>query len=150
MGEVSAAAEADGVEAGMPLCEALARCPSLRLVPSDPVGVAERWDRLLERLEGIGAAVESERPGEAFFEVDGLLGIHGGDLEGVIAAAGRRRGRGSGSRSPPIASPPSSPPAARRSSPAARSAGSSPRCRSRRLRPGSARTSRRRGSWSGP
>ena len=87
VGEVSAAAEADGVEAGMPLSEALARCPSLRLVPSDPVGVAERWDRLLERLEGIGAAVESERPGEAFFEVDGLLGIHGGALEGVIAAA---------------------------------------------------------------
>ena len=87
MGEVSAAAEADGVEAGMPLGEALARCPSLRLVPPDPVGVAERWDRLLERLEGIGAAVESERPGEAFFEVDGLRGIHGGDLEGVLAAA---------------------------------------------------------------
>ena len=87
VGEVSVAAVADGVEAGMPLSEALARCPSLRLVPSDPVGVAERWDRLLERLEGIGAAVESERPGEAFFEVDGLLGIHGGALEGVIAAA---------------------------------------------------------------
>ena len=86
VGEASAAATADGVEAGMPLSEALARCPSLRLVPSDPVGVAERWDRLLERLEGIGAAVESERPGEAFFEVDGLLGIHGGDLEGVVAA----------------------------------------------------------------
>src|SRR5262249_55240662 len=30
VGEVSAAAEADGVEAGMPLGEALARCPSLR------------------------------------------------------------------------------------------------------------------------
>jgi protein ImuB len=71
----------------MALGEALARCPSLRLVPSDPVGVAERWDRLLERLEGIGAAVESERPGEAFFEVDGLLGIHGGAIDGVVAAA---------------------------------------------------------------
>jgi protein ImuB len=89
VGEVSAAAEADGVEAGMPLGEALARCPSLRLLPSDPVGVAERWDRLLEGLEGIGAAVESERPGEAFFEVDGLLGIHGGALEGVVVAARR-------------------------------------------------------------
>jgi protein ImuB len=87
VGEVSGAAEADGVEAGMALGEALARCPSLRLVPSDPVGVAERWDRLLERLEGIGAAVESERPGEAFFEVDGLLGIHGGAIDGVVAAA---------------------------------------------------------------
>jgi protein ImuB len=87
VGEVSRAAEADGVEAGMPLSEALARCPSLGLVPSDPVGVAERWDLLLERLEGIGAAVESERPGEAFFEVDGLLGIHGGEAAGVVAAA---------------------------------------------------------------
>ncbi len=89
VGEVSPAAEADGVEAGMALGEALARCPSLRLVPSDPVGVAERWDRLLERLEGIGAAVESERPGEAFFEIDGLLGIHGGALDCVVAAARR-------------------------------------------------------------
>jgi protein ImuB len=87
VGEVSRAAEADGVEAGMAIGEALARCPSLGLVPSDPVGVAERWDRLLERLEGIGAAVESERPGEAFFEVDGLLGIHGGTVEGVLATA---------------------------------------------------------------
>ncbi len=87
VGEVSHAAEVTGVEAGMPLGEALARCPSLRLVPADPVGVAERWDRLLERLEGIGAAVESERPGEAFFEVDGLLGIHGGAVDGVLAAA---------------------------------------------------------------
>jgi protein ImuB len=87
VGEVSGAAEADGVEAGMLLSEALARCPSLLLVPADPVGVAERWDRLIERLEGIGAAVEPGRPGEAFFEVDGLLGIHGGALEGVLAAA---------------------------------------------------------------
>jgi nucleotidyltransferase/DNA polymerase involved in DNA repair len=87
VGEVSGAAEADGVEAGMPLGEALARCPSLRLIPSDPARVAERWDRLLGRLEGIGAAVESERPGEAFFAVDGLLGIHGGAVAGVIAAA---------------------------------------------------------------
>jgi protein ImuB len=89
VGEVSRAAEADGVHAGMPLGEALARCPSLRLIPSDPAAVAELWDGLLERLEGIGAAVESERPGEAFFTVDGLLGIHGGALDGVIAAARR-------------------------------------------------------------
>jgi protein ImuB len=71
----------------MPLGEALARCPALRLVRSDPAAVAELWDGLLARLEGIGAAVESERPGEAFFEVDGLLGIHGGAVDGVIAAA---------------------------------------------------------------
>src|SRR5262245_45409948 len=67
VGEAAAAAEAVGVEPGMPLSEALARCPALRLVPPDPVGVAERWDGVLEGIEGIGAAVESERPGEAFF-----------------------------------------------------------------------------------
>lgn len=38
-------------------------------------------------LEAIGAGVESTRPGEAFFAVDGLRGIHGGDRAGVVAAA---------------------------------------------------------------
>lgn len=87
VGEVSRAAEANGVHAGMRLGEALARCPSLRLIPPDPARVAELWDGLLGRLEGIGASVESERPGEAFFAVDGLRGIHGGEVAGVIEAA---------------------------------------------------------------
>jgi protein ImuB len=42
---------------------------------------------MVRRLEAIGAAVESERAGEAFFAVDGLRGIHGGDSAGVLAAA---------------------------------------------------------------
>jgi protein ImuB len=41
---------------------------------------------MVRRLESIGAAVESERAGEAFFAVDGLRGIHGGDSTGVLAA----------------------------------------------------------------
>lgn len=45
------------------------------------------WERLLRGLEGIGAAVESDRPGEAFFGVTGLQGIHGGDVTGVRRAA---------------------------------------------------------------
>jgi protein ImuB len=49
---------------------------------------------MVARLEGIGAAVESERPGEAFFAVDGLRGIHGGDSAGVLAAARRALGGG--------------------------------------------------------
>jgi protein ImuB len=48
---------------------------------------AGRWEGLLGRLEGIGAEVESERAGEAFFAVDGLRGIHGGEVGGVLAAA---------------------------------------------------------------
>jgi len=66
--------------------EALACCPDLALLAPDPEGAARLWEDVLERLEGIGAAIESERPGEAFFEVDGLRGIHGG-VEGVAAAA---------------------------------------------------------------
>jgi protein ImuB len=87
VGEASPAAEAFGVRAGTPLGEALARCPSLTLVPPDPAGVADRWERLLVRLESIGAAVEPERPGLACFAARGLLRLHGGSLERVLAAA---------------------------------------------------------------
>jgi nucleotidyltransferase/DNA polymerase involved in DNA repair len=88
IGEASAAAEAYGVRAGLRLGEALARCPTLRLVAPDPAGVADEWDRLLGALEGIGAAVEPGRPGAAWFDARGLRTIHGG-LEGVITAARR-------------------------------------------------------------
>jgi len=89
IGEASAAAEAYGVRAGLRLGEALARCPALRLLPPDPAGVADEWDRLVGALEGIGAAVESGRPGLAWFEAQGLRNLHGGSLEGVIAATRR-------------------------------------------------------------
>jgi len=89
IGEVSLAAEAFGVRAGMRLGEALARCPRLALVPPDPVGVSGAWEKLLGRLEAIGAAVESERPGLAYFEEEGLRRIYGGAEEDVIAAARR-------------------------------------------------------------
>jgi protein ImuB len=49
--------------------------------------VEDVWEEELRRLEGIGAALESERPGEAFFVLDGLRGIHGGERAGVLAAA---------------------------------------------------------------
>jgi protein ImuB len=38
-------------------------------------------------LEGIGAAVETERSGEIFFSVGGLRGLYGGDVAGVVAVA---------------------------------------------------------------
>jgi protein ImuB len=92
IGEVSAAAEAHGVHAGLRLGEALARCPTLRLIPPDPAGVADEWDRLLTTLEGIGAAVETGRPGLAWFDARGLKNLYGGSVEGVIAAARRALG----------------------------------------------------------
>ena len=93
VGEVTPAAEAFGVTAGMRVGEALARCPELRLVPPDPDTVRVRWSGVLDRLERIGAAPESDRAGEAHFEADGLYGIHGGHLEGVLTAARRALGR---------------------------------------------------------
>lgn len=98
VGEVSIAAEAFGVHAGMRLGEALARCPKLTLVPPDPAGVADMWERLLVRLESVGAAVEPERPGLVCFDARGLLRLHGGRtlvtnegerVKGVLAAARR-------------------------------------------------------------
>jgi nucleotidyltransferase/DNA polymerase involved in DNA repair len=86
VGEVSLAAEAFGIHPGMRLGEALSRCPELSLVPPDPAGVAELWERLLVRLESVGAAVEPERPGLACFDARGLLALHGG-TEGVLRAA---------------------------------------------------------------
>jgi nucleotidyltransferase/DNA polymerase involved in DNA repair len=86
VGEVSLAAEAFGVHPGMRLGEALARCPQLTLVPPDPAGVADLWERLLVRLESMGAAVEPERPGLVCFDARGLLRLHGG-TDGVLRAA---------------------------------------------------------------
>lgn len=59
--------------------------PELAL--ADPVEAGELTERLVQGLEGIGAAVESERVGEACFAVDGLRGIHGGETAGVLEAA---------------------------------------------------------------
>lgn len=88
VGEVSGAAEAVGVRCGMALGEALARCPELVLVPADPVRAAEVWEGALLALESIGAAVEPARAGLAYFETDGLRGMHGGD--GAAIAVARR------------------------------------------------------------
>jgi protein ImuB len=60
--------------------------PGRHVLP-DPVAVAEGTEAMVRRLEKIGAGVESERAGEAFFAVDGLRGIHGNGSAGVIAAA---------------------------------------------------------------
>ncbi len=86
VGEVSQAAEAFGIHPGMRLGEALARCPRLALVPPDPVGVADAWERVVVALETIGAAVETGRPGLACFDARGLRRLHGGSLDGVVAA----------------------------------------------------------------
>jgi protein ImuB len=86
VGAVSGAAEAFGIHDGMRLGEALARCPGLGLVAPDSERSAEAWEQALGRLEAIGAAVESDRAGEAFFEVEGLRPLWG-NVEGVLGRA---------------------------------------------------------------
>ena len=94
VGEASPRAEAFGVACGMRVGEALGRCPELGLVAPDPERVRALWDGVLDQLERIGAGVESERPGSAFFDEAGLRGIHGGSLDGVLRAARRVAGGG--------------------------------------------------------
>ncbi|HET9719832.1 MAG TPA: hypothetical protein VFP55_07130 [Solirubrobacteraceae bacterium] len=89
VGEVSPAAGAFGIHPGMRLGEALSRCPRLVLVPPDPAGVADFWERKLAALEAIGAAVEPGQPGLACFDARGLLRLHGGQLTDVLRSARR-------------------------------------------------------------
>jgi protein ImuB len=91
IGEVTESAEGFGLRPGMRLGEALSRCPELALVPPDPERAERSWEEALRRLEGIGAEVESDRAGEAFFEAGGLSGLWGG-LEGVLRRARRELG----------------------------------------------------------
>ncbi len=100
IGEVTAAAERFGLRAGMRMGEALSRCPELALIPPDPERAERFWEEALRRLEGIGAAVESDRAGEAFFEAGGLAGLWGG-IEGVLGQAGRGLGASAQSWSRP-------------------------------------------------
>ncbi|HUA11102.1 MAG TPA: hypothetical protein VMA83_03775 [Solirubrobacteraceae bacterium] len=92
IGEVSGAAEAQGVERGMALGEAIARCPGLELVPGDPGAVQREWERALAALEGVGAAVEPGAPGTVYLNSDGLHAMYGG-VRGVIAVLRRALAR---------------------------------------------------------
>jgi protein ImuB len=56
-----------------------------RVALADPVAAAELTEAAARALEGVGAAVETERAGEAFFAVGGLRGLYGG-----VTAAARR------------------------------------------------------------
>jgi protein ImuB len=90
VGAVSPAAEAFGIVPGTPVGEALSRCSDLRLVAPDPEAARAYWNEILDSLEGLGAVVESDDPGVAWFDAGGIQGLHGGRVEDVMAV-GRRR-----------------------------------------------------------
>jgi protein ImuB len=58
-----------------------------RQLLDDPVAAAELTEAMARALEGVGAAVETERSGEIFFAVGGLRGLYGGDVTGVRSVA---------------------------------------------------------------
>jgi nucleotidyltransferase/DNA polymerase involved in DNA repair len=86
LGSVTAAAEAKGVRPGMRLGEALATCPSLVLVESDPATAEQAWEEILRRLEDAGFAVEPVEPGTVLFETCGVERLYGG-LEPALKRA---------------------------------------------------------------
>ena len=94
IGETSAAAEAYGVRAGLRLGEALARCPTLRLVAPDPAGVADAWERDRRRAGGDrrGGRVRAA-PASPGSTRAACAACTAGDVEGVIAAGRAPRAR---------------------------------------------------------
>jgi protein ImuB len=86
VGAVTAAAEAQGVHAGMRLGEALAMCPGLVLVEQDPATAEHAWEEILQRLEDRGFAVEPIERGCVYFETNGVERLYGG-LEPALKRA---------------------------------------------------------------
>jgi len=70
----------------MRLGEALAMCPSLALVESDPAAAELEWEGILRRLEDAGFDVEPAALGCAYFETRGVERLYGG-LEGALRRA---------------------------------------------------------------
>ncbi len=78
VGEPSAAASTAGVREGMRISEALALCPGLALLPSDPIIVSSANERLLERIEALGIPVEPAGPGRALLATEPVELLYGG------------------------------------------------------------------------
>ncbi|MSO57592.1 MAG: hypothetical protein EXQ77_00955 [Thermoleophilia bacterium] len=86
VGAVTQAAEALGVRSGMSLGEALATCPRLELIESDPAAVEREWEAILRRLEDTGFAVEPVEPGTVVFETAGVERLYGGVEAALVRA----------------------------------------------------------------
>jgi protein ImuB len=78
IGLCTPAAEAQGVGPGLRVGEALARCPRLDLVVPDPDAAAQALERIVERLEADGFAVEPIGLDGAAFDARGTMRLHGG------------------------------------------------------------------------
>jgi len=75
--EVSREAEQEGVAVGMPVEDARRLCPSLRLVPPDPLRVRRADQRLIEVMARFAPVWEPVRPGHLFLDLTGTTRLFG-------------------------------------------------------------------------
>lgn len=95
IGQVSGVAEAHGVTAGMPLAQALALCPSLRLLPANPVAANQRWEQLIQALESLGAKVDASGPiGTLWFSLRVVHRLFSNSTEETLKAIRQKLGIG--------------------------------------------------------
>lgn len=78
-------ASATGVQLGMPLSEALARCPQAALLEPDHSLYAAHFDALLDALGHVSPLVEPDPPDAAYVGLDGLELLYQGE-EGLLQA----------------------------------------------------------------
>jgi nucleotidyltransferase/DNA polymerase involved in DNA repair len=76
---LDASVEAEQATAGMPLQEAIARCPDAVLVEPDHTRYHTAFEAVLDGLNRCSPVVEGERLGLAYVGLDGLEGLYGGE-----------------------------------------------------------------------
>jgi DNA polymerase-4 len=74
---VSAEARADGVREGMPVYQARRLCPSLMLIPPDPLLAARAMENLLRLAGRYSPTWEAAAPGRLYLDLTGSGRLHG-------------------------------------------------------------------------
>jgi len=83
--ECSPEAEGQGVRRGMSLREARAFCREALFIEAHPALYRDRYEQMLDALEGISPVVEEAEPGCAYVGLDGLTGRPGSAGGGLLA-----------------------------------------------------------------
>src|SRR5262245_53389929 len=76
---VTAAARAEGVDAGLRRREAQGRCPGLTVLDHDPARDARAWEPVVARFDDICPRIEVAAPGRLAFPTRGPSRYFGGD-----------------------------------------------------------------------
>lgn len=77
--------QATDVHPGMPLAEAVARCPQAALIEPDHPSYIARFSRILDALGRVSPLVEGAELGLAYVGLDGLERLYGGE-DGILQA----------------------------------------------------------------